>query len=337
MKILVTGGCGFVGINLAEELLARGESIVLLDRHGLPSGAKTALHQPNPRVAIVIADVRDPSVLRSAISDFGVQRVIHTAVITADIQRESREPNEIIDVNIRGTVNVLEAAKSTRCDRVIFVSSGAAYGQTHDVGAVLQEDISPSRPDNIYGMTKFSAEEIGLRLGALWGLKVLCVRLGSVCGPWEFDTGVRDLLSPQLQVARLAVRGNVAVIPEHEVRRDWIYSRDVAAGLAAILTAPVPHYSRYHLSSGLDWSGSFVHWCDSLKSAFPKFSWRIAEKGEKPNVNFLLERDRSPMDIARIVQDIGFRPRFGPREAYSDYRDWVQEHWDFLINADQSM
>lgn len=330
MTTLVTGGCGFVGLNLAEELIAKGEHVVLLDRIGLTPAAQSVFRHHAAHVSVVQADVRDAPRLAEVFRSHGIRRVIHTAVITAGAERESAQANDVIEVNLRGTVNVLEAAKAARCTRVICVSSGAAYGKTLFEPTPLREETSASRPDTVYGITKFAAEQIALRLGDLWGLDVICVRIGSVCGPWEVDTGVRDLLTAQLQVARLAVRGQAAVVPTKEVRRDWVYSRDVAAGLVAVLDAQTPKHRVYHLSSGIPWDGTFSHWCDLLHEAYPKFSWHIAARGETPNVSFLVEGDRASMVIERIVEDIGFRPRFGPREAYADYLRWMREHQAFM-------
>ena len=332
MTVLVTGGAGFIGINLAEELIARGRRVVLLDWHDMPNPALKVLQKRDHSLSFIRGDVRDRKMLKGAFRDLGIKRVIHAAVITAGAARESREPNEIIDVNLRGTVNVLEAANAAKCQRVVYVSSGAAYGKTHDEGAPLREEISPSRPNDVYSVTKFAAEQTALRLGSLWGLHVVCVRVGSVCGPWEFDTGARDLLSPQLQVAKLAARGQLALLPEKEVWRDWVYSRDVAAGLVAVLEAGTPRHRFYHLSSGFDWQGSFPYWCETLKTIHPHFLWRIAASSEQPNVSFLLERDRAPMQIERIVQDIGFKPRYGPHEAYDDYVRWIERNQGFMMS-----
>ncbi|MGH7330871.1 MAG: NAD-dependent epimerase/dehydratase family protein, partial [Polyangiaceae bacterium] len=205
-----------------------------------------------------------------------------------------------------------------------------AYGQTHDEGRLLVEDVAPSRPLDIYGVTKFAAERIALRLGDLWDLDVTCIRLGSVCGPWEHATGVRDLLSPQVQLAKVALSGESAILPGKETWRDWIYSRDVAAGLAAAVRARRLPHRLYHLSSGIDWSGTLLEWCKLLHGAYPAFSYRAAAAGETPNVSHRVAKDRSPMEISRIKQDLGFTPAFGPREAYADYIDWVRAHEDFI-------
>lgn len=330
MTTLVTGGCGFVGLNLAEELLAKGESVVLLDRNPLPRDALRVLDRHSGRLIVAAADVCDAARVAEIFKTFGVRRVIHTAVITAGAQRESDETKQVIDVNLNGTVNVLRAAKDSLCGRIVSVGSGAAYGKTLLEGQPLREETSPSRPDTIYGITKLASEQTALRLAELWDLDVVCVRIGTVFGPWELDTGVRDLLTPQWQVARVAVAGGEAIVPAIEPRRDWIYSRDVASGLIAVLEHAAPRYRLYHLSSGIEWEGGFAQWCDTLRQAYPKFSWRVAANGEKPNVSFVVEGDRAPMLIGRITKDIGFQPRCRPSDAHADYIRWIVEHEAFI-------
>jgi UDP-glucuronate 4-epimerase len=329
MATLITGGCGFVGINLAEELSAQRERVVLYDQHGLPEPARQVLEKTDIPPTLVSGDIRDSTKLAEVLREFTIDRVIHAAVITAGAAREANEPDEIVDVNVKGTISVLHAARAAACRRVMYVSSGSAYGQTLNEAGPLYEDLSPSRPETLYGVTKFASEQIARRLGALWKMAVVCVRLGTVFGPWEFDTKVRDTLSTPLQLAQLAKRGETAVLPCQEVRRDWIYSRDVASGLAATLMAAHPRHDLYHLSSGVGWQGTMLKWCAILSKAYPEFKWRISTSREKPNVSYQAERDRAPMDIARIVDDIGYKPRFGPDEALDDYMSWLLKNPDF--------
>jgi UDP-glucuronate 4-epimerase len=331
MPTLITGGCGFVGINLAEALLSKGEPVVLFDRRPLPDQARAALSAGHAPLTMVSGDARDTGALTRLIREHRVERVVHAAVITSGVQREASAPGDIIDVNIGGTVGVMEAARASGCRRVLYVSSGAAYGQTLDEAGPLDEDASPSRPDTLYGITKYAAERTVLRLRALWELDALCVRLGTVFGPWEYATGARDRLSPQLQLARLALRGEAAVLPAREVRRDWVYSRDVAAGLAALLDAARASPALFHLSSGRDWAGFFPRWCAQLQAAYPGFSWRVAAAAEQPNIEYNAAADRAPMDVSRIAAGAGFVPRFGPREAAGDFISWIGRHPDWLV------
>lgn len=329
MTILVTGAGGFVGINLVGELLSRGERVVALDRKPLHPAAERELRRQG-NLDVVVGDVTSENFLRDVFGKFQIDAVVHAAVITADEKRERSQPEQIVAVNMLGTLNVLGASQSAECKRFVYVSSGQAYGETHDEQQPLLEDLSASRPVDIYGITKFAAERIALRLGDLWELDITCVRLGSVCGPWEHATGARDLLSPQLQLAQLAVNGREAVLPPKEVWRDWIYSRDVAAGLLAVVHARGLPHRLYHLSSGINWGGTLLGWCKILRDAYPAFSYRIASDSDSPNVSHRIAKDRSPMDIRRIAQDTGFTPRFGPQEAYADYLDWVRAHEDFI-------
>lgn len=323
MNVLVTGGCGFVGLNVAEALLAAGDDVVLFDRIGPPAGASAAFRAGGGRFTVIQGDVLDARALGAAVKEHGVQGVIHAAVITAGAEREARDAESILRVNVGGAVNAMRAAKDGKCTRFVYVSSGAAYGKTHDEGKLLQEEASPSRPADLYGLSKFTAEQAGARLADVWGLDVVSVRLGTVFGPWEFDTGVRDMLSPYLTTARMAARGEAAVVPPKEPWRDWVYSRDVAAGFVRVLKASALRHRLYHLSSGMDWRGGFARWCDLLRAAYPRFSWRHAKEGEQANVSFIVDRDRSAMDIGRITVDAGFRPAFGPDAAYRDYVAWL--------------
>lgn len=332
MATLVTGGCGFVGINLAEELGARGERVILFDRNGLPALAQRVLQKQKLPPEVAIGDVRDAGRLERLLKDARVERVIHAAVITAGTAREAT-PGDIVDVNVKGTIAVLEAARSAQCRRVVCVSSGSAYGRTLDEPSPLREEQSPSRPETLYAITKLAAEQIALRLGSLWSLDTVCVRLGTVFGPWEFDTGVRDTLSLPLQLLRLALRGEKAVLPRREVRRDWVYSRDVASGLVAALTADRLPHRLYHLSSGKTWQGSMPGWAEALTKTYPRFR---VEYGETPNVSYHAESDRALMDIGRLVADTGFRPRFGPAEALDDYAAWIRQHPEFFTSSSGS-
>jgi nucleoside-diphosphate-sugar epimerase len=151
---------------------------------------------------------------------------------------------------------------------------------------------------------------------------MVCARLGTLVGPWERATGVRDNFGTHSQLARLALAGETAVLTSRPVRRDWVYSRDVAAGLLALLDAPAPQHFVYNLSSGADWNSSVVAWCEALQAAYPAFKCRIADENETPNI-WYTDSDRYPMDIGRINQEFGFRPRFGPREAFADFLDWL--------------
>lgn len=322
MAVLVTGGGGFVGLNLVEALLALGEEVILFDTGMLPPAAQRALAGYGRQLNVAQADVRDAAQVNQVFESHCIERIAHCAAVTSGPARESRDPATIVHINIHGTLNVLEAARAHGVKRVVYTSSGAVYGESLYRLARLYEE-SPVMPITLYGITKFSAERLCARMRALWDLDVVCVRLGTVIGPWERDTGMRDNYGTHTQLAGMAIAGKRAVLTPREVRRDWVYSRDVAAGLIALLDEASPPHALYNLSSGIEWVNPIRQWCDALKTAYPGFDFHVAAAGEEPNI-WYTDVDRGLMDIGRIAQDIGFVPRFGQTEAYANYLDWLQ-------------
>jgi len=332
MSVLITGGVGFVGMNLTEELTSRGETVVLFDRGPLPACVAAALKLTSPRPIFVEGDVTKADGLITVLDRHRCARIVHLAAITAGPVCEAEAPEAIVAVNVVGTVNVLRAAKLTGATKVVYVGSGSAYGSAWYEGGLLQEETSPSKPESLYGITKLAAEQAALRLAAIWGINLAAVRLGSVCGPWERPTGARERMSPYLQLARMALRGETAVLPADEVRRDWIYSRDVAAGLAALLSSPAAQ-GLMHLSSGIEWHHPLMTWCDVLASAYPAFCWRTVKPGEHANIDMIDHRDRSLMSIERLVGATGFKIMFSSEAASVDYLTWIKNHESALVSS----
>jgi UDP-glucose 4-epimerase len=323
MITLVTGATGFVGINIVEALLARGDDVVAFGQAAMPDAAHRALTPFGKKLECVLGDVRDAGTLDKLFKGRRIDRMVHAAVVTAGVDREKRDPGTIIDVNVRGTAQVLQFAHEHSVGRMIYVSSGSAYGESLFIERRLYEDLTPARPATMYQITKHAAERTALRLRELWGLDLYCVRLGSVIGPWERETGVRDTLSLHFQLARLAAAGETAILPLRESVKDNVYSRDVAAAIVALLDAPAPRYTLYNLSSGRDFHGTLPSWCEHLKKRYGGFDFRVARDGEQHNLVMAEKLDRAPMDIGRIVKDIGFKPAFGPQEAYADLAQWL--------------
>jgi nucleoside-diphosphate-sugar epimerase len=324
-KTLITGGTGFVGLNVAEELLHKGGNVMVVGDRAMPAFASEKLQGVGGELVEIICDVSDGNAMGEIFERFRPNRVIHAAVITAGDEREFREFGRIVDVNVKGTANVLTSALLAGTDKVVYVSSGSAYGDALFAGAQLLED-SPLVPDTLYSITKHASERICARFRRARKLNVTCVRLGSVFGPWERDTGVRDTLSLPLQIIQRALRGDEIRFSPKEPERDWIYSRDVACGIAAVLEAPSFRHDVYNLGSGYRWSGVAADWCSRLRAIVPGLRARPAEAGEEPNVAFLGERDRSRMNIDRLAAETGFKPRFDQERACADYAAWVREN-----------
>jgi UDP-glucose 4-epimerase/UDP-glucuronate 4-epimerase len=203
--------------------------------------------------------------------------------------------------------------------RLVVLSSVAVYGHVEpELGPIDEAEACP-RPATLYGISKYAAEAAALRADELEALNVVVARLGPVFGPWERDTGVRDTLSPHLQLTRLAATGRPAVLAQAGPA-DWLYSRDAAAGITALLTADRPRHRVYHVGAGRVWP--VTAWCERLAAAVPGFRWAIAATSEAANVRFQPDRARAALGIARLAGELGYRPRFDTDAAFADFDAW---------------
>ncbi len=322
MTIAVTGASGFVGAALVEHLVGRGEHVLGIDRAPPTAELLAALAAAPGRFAPVQADVTDRAALAAAFGRGRVRSVIHTATVTAGAERDAVDPEGVVTVNVVGTAGLLRACRDHGVGRVVVASSNAAYGRTMFRGEPLTEDL-PSDPVSLYEITKFAAERVALRLGGLYGVDVRIARLGSVFGPWERATGVRDTLSPLFQLCRLAARGEPALLPRPH-HRDWIYVRDVAAGLDALLALPDAAPRLLNLGSNAGFTA--LAWGEALAAHWPGFVCRVAEPGETPNVDVYLPRDRASLDVTALARWTGFAAAYDMARALADYTAWLAAH-----------
>jgi nucleoside-diphosphate-sugar epimerase len=323
--VLITGGAGFVGLNLVEALLTRGEHVVVFGRESaLPDPAPARFARLRGRLEVIQGDVRDAAALRAVFAGRRIDRVFPFAAVTAGPEREATDPDLVLDVNLKGVVATLQAAREAgTVRRVILPSSAAVYGEAAYAHPVLEEAATPPVPITLYGVTKYAVERAGLRLCGHWGLDAVAARIGATFGPWERDTGLRDTLSLHLGLVEAARRGDSVVIPPAPLPAyDWVYVRDLVAGLLALLDAKDPPHRVVNLASGQDWAPETDACLAVLARAFPGFRWRHAGPGETPTVRWNETRPRGVMSIGRAAA-FGWQPRHAPVEAYADYVAWL--------------
>lgn len=224
MKVFLTGGTGFIGLALAAQWVAEGGEVTASADGPPPDWARKAL----PAVVFEIIDVRDRAALTTALRAARPDILVHGAALTPDETRERAGGTAaIFEVNVAGTANALEAAAEAGVRRVVSFSSGAAYGQTLDDVAVLDESTTECRPAALYAISKLAAEKTALRLGALHGLSVVTPRLSAAWGPWEYRTSMRQTLSPGYQIVEAIMAGDVPVLPP-ETMMPLVFSEDAA-------------------------------------------------------------------------------------------------------------
>lgn len=316
MSVVILGGAGFVGLNVAEALLASGRDVTIFDLHGLPAAVQRVLERLPGRLDLVLGDVTDTDALARAIVP-GVDALVLGAAITANAAREARDPQTILRVNL-AQAPALELARDAGVRRVMNLSSAAAYGAAGGREPRLDEDV-PADPVGLYAITKLASERIVARLGSLWGLDVVSLRLSGVFGPWERATGVRDTPSPHSQIVALAESRRPALLDRPGLR-DWIYAPDVAEAVIRVIDAERLAHPLYNVSSPAIWP--VLDWGRALAAHHPGFVCRLTREGEPATVDLHGPADRAPLSTERLDGAIGWSARHGLPEAVAHYMEW---------------
>ncbi len=230
MRSLVTGGAGFIGSNLVDALLERGDEVTVVD--DLSTGRRVNLEPALAAGAeLVELDIRDGAALTELASERRPERVFHLAA-QIDVRKSIEDPAFDAAVNVGGTANVLEAARAAECKRVVFVSTGGAiYGEGEGQQLPLAED-APIAPLSAYGQSKFAGEGYLALYERLYGLSTVALRLGNVYGPRQDPLGEAGVIA--IFCGALKEGRRPTIFGDGTQTRDYIYVGDVvAAALAA--------------------------------------------------------------------------------------------------------
>jgi nucleoside-diphosphate-sugar epimerase len=328
MGTLITGGSGFIGLNLAERLLGVGEDVTLFGHTPPPPAALNDFAGLPGRLSVCVGDVRSSADLNRAFAIAPVDRVAHAAAVTASVERERADPRAIMDVNLQGAIDVIEAMLRGKVNRILLVSSVAVYGfPAPGPDGRLSETERALSPATLYGISKLAAEQTAARLALLHDLSLTIARIGPAYGPWEHHSGVRDVLSPQWQSVDLARAGKDVQLSRSAIG-DWIYARDAAEGLALLLEAPTLAHQLYNVGAGGVWP--LEAWVAALAARTPGFkALPPSSDGVGATVRVQTAIDRAALSIDRLRADTGYAPRFGLMESLIDYLEWLDAHPGF--------
>ncbi|AXA35268.1 MAG: SDR family oxidoreductase [Candidatus Hydrogenedentota bacterium] len=224
-KFLVTGGCGFIGSNIAEYLVREGHEVRILDN--LSTGRRENIAGFIHQVELIEGDLLDPKVVEQAVS--GVEYVLHQAALPS-VQRSVEDPERSDRVNVGGTVTLLNACRKAGVRRVVYAASSSAYGD--QPVPVKHEGLLPM-PKSPYAVSKLAGEYYMQAFATCYGLETVCLRYFNVFGPRQDPTSEYSAVIPKF-ITRI-LRGEQPVIyGDGTQTRDFTYvENNVRANLAA--------------------------------------------------------------------------------------------------------
>lgn len=316
MTILVTGATGFVMSGLARHLAGRGHAVVAADLHPPDAALRDYL---GATVTFREVDVTDPAATGALVAGVRPERAVHGAAITAiPPETERRRFTRTTEVNVLGTLHVLDALREAGVRRTVVVSSGSIYGARGDFVPVTEDDAA--QPQGVYPITKWAAEALARRHAAINGLDLAVVRLASPFGAFERDTGSRPLLSAIHAWSRAALRGEpLRVGGPPTALRDPIYVDDVAAGIAAVLLADRTPHDVYNVGWGR--GVTTAETLAALARLVPGMKIEMAP--DEPSLWPSLVR--GPLAADRLRRDLGWTPAYDLESGLAAYLAWLRD------------
>ena len=237
MRYLVTGGAGFIGSHLADHLLARGEEVICVDNFNdyyAPARKRRniAAALTKPGYTLVEGDFRDQEQMQELFATHRPQRIAHLGAM-AGPRPSVQRPLLYEDVNVRGTVNLLDIARQNGCEGFVLASTSSVYGQAP---TPWTEDLATDRPLSPYAATKKAAEVLAYTFHYLYQMPTRVVRFFTVYGPRG-----RPDMTPYVFVDAMMQRKPITLFNGGEgVYRDWTYVDDIVSGVVAALDSDIP-------------------------------------------------------------------------------------------------
>jgi len=215
---LITGGAGFIGSHIANELVARGDDVRVFDNFS--SGKRENLSNLVNQIEVVEGDLRDAEAVRNAVANVDV--VFHLGAVPS-VPRSIADPGTSMDVNVRGTLNVLLAARDQGCKRVVFASSSSVYGNTLELPK--RETFTP-RPLSPYAISKLSGEQLCGVFTSIYGLETVALRYFNVFGPRQDPNSQYSAVIPKF-LKTLAESEKPTVYGDGGQSRDFTFVSNV--------------------------------------------------------------------------------------------------------------
>jgi nucleoside-diphosphate-sugar epimerase len=304
MKILVTGGCGFIGLKFAKRLLEKEHSVYLMDVNAEPLKKQPGLE----KITFIPGTVTCQAHLVNALKEHKIQWLVHLAARLSAPSEE--DPWLTFEVNVRGLYHALEAARICGVERFVFTSSLASYG-LHLPPIV--DDVTIQRPIGMYGVTKVFGEQLGAFYRRRFGLDFRCIRFAQIIGPGVKTPGVAQCMPMVIEAAAKGEPFEMWI--EEESAMPLLYYKDGVEALSCLTHAPQENILTisYNLAGIKTSAAALVR---SIRAVVPGAKINFAPDPAKVAIVKTIPSD---IDDSRLRQETGYQPKFDLDSAVKDF------------------
>jgi nucleoside-diphosphate-sugar epimerase len=313
---LVTGGAGFVGSHLTDRLVEEGWSVRVLD--DFSSGREANLGRSAGAIELLRGDLRDEALIGEAVR--GVEVVFHQAAVPS-VPRSVAEPLRTNEVNVTGTLRLLEAARQAGVRRLVFAASSSAYGDTPELPKV---ETMPANPRSPYALQKYAGEAYCRLYTSLYGLETVALRYFNVFGPRQDPESAYAAVIPKFVTACLEGRAP-RIYGDGEQTRDFTFVSDVAHAnlLAASAEGAVGHV--INVAGGARTSlNRLLEHVKELTGSRVEAVYEAARAGDV--------RD-SLADLRRAEELLGYRPSVDVKQGLVETIDYFRKSLEGAVPA----
>lgn len=308
MKYLVTGGAGFIGSNIVEELVHRGEKVCVLDNFS--TGKRHNIESFLDAIELIEGDVRSYHIVREASE--GMDFILHQAALPS-VPRSIRDPITTNEVNVVGTLNILHAAKDANVKRVVFASSSSIYGETPELPKHEGMMLAPLSP---YAVSKLAAEKYCSVFTKVYGLETVALRYFNVFGPRQDPASQYSAVIPKF-ITAIMHNCKPIIYGDGEQSRDFTFVSNVVNG--NILAATTPGIAGIAVNCACHGQITLNYLVEKINS--------ILGKNIQPEYT-----NSKPGDIKHSFADITLAHRLLGYEAKVDFNEGINRTVEWYLN-----
>lgn len=310
-KYLITGGAGFIGCNLARYILGQGHEVVVLDNFA--TGKRENLAEILDRITLVEGDIRDRQAIDRAI--VGCAAIFHEAAL-GSVPRSVKDPVTSHDVNVNGTINILESARAHGLKRIVFAASSSVYGNQKE--SPKHEGMVPM-PISPYAASKLACETYMRAYAAAYGLETVCLRYFNVFGPYQDPCGAYAAAIPRF-VSQMLKGQSPVVYGDGEQSRDFCFIQNVCNANWLAAHAPAHVCNGQAMNIACNRRTSLNQILEQLRQLL-KVGVQPVYEQERPG-----DVKHSLADVSKAKVTIGYEPRVYFEEGLARAIDWYKTH-----------